>query len=374
MKGFLRGAAGLAVLLLIVGGGVELRARLGSSGDGGPERGRPGLVDLEQRARAWAAEIEAALPGSGATAAEAGAPAAAPHPFTGFAAPGERERLAAAQERLAAPGEPRPRFALLLGGAGAGAWADGAGEALGAALAAGDGRPLEWLRFDDPRFKQPQQLTLLLHLFSQGLRPDLVIDYQGFNEWVLAADNARRGVHPNYPAQAPWLELHTAKPAELQFAQRQRREGLLDFADRVARQRDRVLARSAVGAEWLRRGLEREWLELSGGLPPAYLEAQFATEPEGHLRGPAFPDDAAARVELIAEHWERSVLAAHAAAAARGVLYVALLQPLDLHLAELAPLARDFVERGYRALRPRGARLAAAGVAFVDGDALSSNS
>jgi hypothetical protein len=217
-------------------------------------------------------------------------------------------------------------------------------------------------------------LTLLLHLFGQGLRPDLVIDYQGFNECALGADNARRGVHPTYPAHEPWLALHAESPAEAQFAQRERRERLLAFADRVARQRARFAMGSEMLAELSRRKLEREWIDLSGGMPPAYLEAQLASEPGGHLLGPEFSGDDDALIATIAEHWERSVLAAHVASEVRGVLYVALLQPVDFAGVrledDLSGERRAFCERGYQALRQRGARLAAAGVAFVDGGEL----
>ncbi len=72
-------------------------------------------------------------------------------------------------------------------------------EEIGRAGALG-GKPVTIYNLALPGMKQPQQLMMLVYLFSLGVRPDIVINLDGFNDIVLpVAENASQGLYPFYP-------------------------------------------------------------------------------------------------------------------------------------------------------------------------------
>lgn len=63
-----------------------------------------------------------------------------------------------------------------------------------------NGRPVSIYNLALPGMKQPQQLMMLTYLFSLGVRPDMVINLDGFNDIVLpVAENAPQDLHPFHP-------------------------------------------------------------------------------------------------------------------------------------------------------------------------------
>ena len=229
-------------------------------------------------------------------------------------------------------------------------------------------------------YKQPQLLFLLGYALSLGIRPDAVVELDGFNEAALATENVEVGTHPVFPLEAFWNRVARggSADAELSLRLHEAREA----RDRVRLSAERFLAsgawRSCVlgqGALWRLQGLRRRSGEAQQALSD---ELARAAEREGLPSGPPLPEGDEARLADIVRIWEESSVSMASLCAGRGILYLHVLQP-TLHDTGSKPLTREELEEGglhgawirgvhqvYPRLREAGPRLAARGVAFYD--------
>lgn len=239
-----------------------------------------------------------------------------------------------------------------------------------------EGREPELLVFARPSHKQPQQLHALATLLALGLRPDLVLNLDGFNEVAIGADNARLGLHPVQPAAGQWLPLVTggAEDASLRDAVTVARARLVDAVERALHspRLHSALLGAPVRAEVRRLAQELEDAS-EARVAAAAGEALAGGAPVGPAMGPQVP-----ALELCVALWSESSRSLHDLCAGRGIPYVHVLQP-TLHDEGSKPLTEEEVasgaaasvwvqaaREGYPRLREAGASLRSAGVAFTD--------
>jgi hypothetical protein len=257
----------------------------------------------------------------------------------------------------------------------------------------GDRRLVERLK-QDPRFqgrevlvhddacagyKQPQPLMVLAYLLARGHEPDAVIEIDGFNEAALGWQNAKLGANPAYPFLPNWARATSGLELDDQV--------LEEFHDvRVGQ------TRASAFAEWfLASGLWRSaflghvaWLRLER-LQAAHVEAfrrytaGLKSRPQKlEVKGPKLPVDDERTAEALVRGWEESSVSMQGLCAARGILYLHVLQPA-LPDEGTKPLTAGEIERGvadaawiegvrtlYPRLREAGGRLRARGIAFLD--------
>jgi len=241
------------------------------------------------------------------------------------------------------------------------------------------GRRLELSNYGRTAFKAPQQLGLVGYLLTLGMRPDVVVNLDGFNEVAIAQANADRGAHPLYPSIEQWLVSADALGADvraldlkLELRRLERGlEGLATFGLRHG------VARSCVLGTLLDRrvkAIELEWRAARRRYSDYALEALTATG----VSGPDLGEHAGRALELAVEGWYEASLSLHAQLAARGISYVHVLQPTlydegskrltpeEVAAADAEPSWIRGVREGYPLLRAAGARLVAEGVRFVD--------
>lgn len=227
-------------------------------------------------------------------------------------------------------------------------------------------------------YKQPQQLLALTYLLALGMRVDLVINLDGFNEATLGPEeNLPRGVATFFPRQ--WALRIEDTPDRRRQAMLGEVVLLRERRDRWIRRLDRPLVRWSPTAALLRRLGERR---LEGRI--ALLESAFvagASDATDWRIAPPRPE-ALGRDELVrdvASVWRESSRQMDRLARANGAHYVHFLQPNQyvrgakpMGPHELATaVARDswmkrWVARVYPHLRSSGADLRASGVAFFD--------
>jgi hypothetical protein len=228
-------------------------------------------------------------------------------------------------------------------------------------------------------WKQPQLLIALAYLQSLGVRFDVVILLDGFNEVVVAPfELVPAGVYPFYPGR--WHQ-HVAN---LDVATDMReRIGVIAL---TKRQRD-AWARRVLESPLRRSGFVRLVWALYDRGAEARLEAervaldgQRATEAKDFAAtGPPWRGDDDALLAELVSFWAESSLQMRALAESRGALFFHFLQPNQhvpgskpIDAAEAAVAIRGgeafapYVERGYAALRERGPALRAAGVRWHD--------
>jgi len=229
-------------------------------------------------------------------------------------------------------------------------------------------------------YKQPQQLLALEYALLSGFEFDLVLNIDGFNDLVLAAENRKYGIHPLFPSG-----FHLAPLAEGLRASPDPRSIRLVAEVLTAFERERrVLALiqsppwnysvflNAFGARFSRysqRRIDRLQAELARiaqeGLDPAF-------------RGPPLAVDADP-VTVAVDTWRQGSEMLNAICRDRGIPYVHVLQPnqyvegtkpLSDHEREVAYDADNpwghIARRHYGRLIDTGAALKAHGVPFYD--------
>ena len=240
-----------------------------------------------------------------------------------------------------------------------------------------EGREPEVIVFARPAYKQPQQVHTLATLLSLGLRPDLVLNLDGFNELAIAADNARRGLHPVQPSAEQWLPLVVDADADrslrdrLAVARAQLMEAL-EAAESSPRLYSAVLGPRLLADARLR---AEELAVASKELASASVEA--ARTGAAPL-GPALSSETPV-LEACVDLWRQGTLSLHDLCDGRGIPYVHVLQP-TLHDEGSKPLSDEerasggaaaiWVEsarRGYPLLRAAGDEVRSRGVRFTDG-------
>lgn len=269
----------------------------------------------------------------------------------------------------------------ILGGSVAQQFADEAGEALKAQLAARPeyaGQEVALVRLGLSGYKQPQQLLVVNYLLSIGAEFDILLNIDGYNEIVLpAVENAPNHVFDAYPRS--W-NLRVTEAGNLEAMRSIGRIALLKdlTKDRAATARSfpwrysvtaHLLWRAYYG--YIRRQIFDEYSKLHS---MKYSDWDFAAN------GPPqnFADEQAL-LEHCAAVWMRSSLQLQQVCAANSIRYFHFLQPnqyvpgskiLGSAEKEVAYFAADRgkkpVEKGYPLLVREGARLAEAGVAFFD--------
>jgi hypothetical protein len=233
-------------------------------------------------------------------------------------------------------------------------------------------------------YKQPQQALLLSYFLSLGQPFDLVISIDGFNDVALGHLNDRRGWDVTMPSVMhldPLLNVinaATLTPEKLELLAdiSRRRQSLARLADRINGTR---LASVYVAAEayygWSRaRYQERLVAFQQAPSQPADQSVLHVTPPVRVRRGDDPYVDAA-------RNWAASALLMHDLLAARGVRFIAILQPNQyatmrrfsaaeaaVALSEQSPF-REGATRGYPVLQSVLAetRRARPDVTLIDG-------
>lgn len=133
------------------------------------------------------------------------------HPYTGFVLDPEKEdRLDVNEYGFVGPtppfhgDKPRDEFTVLVfGGSVAHGMVQDAGRELITDISSAPSlsdRTVRLYSLALPGMKQPQQLMALVFMLNLGVRPDVVINLDGFNDIVLPVDeNTLQGVYPFYP-------------------------------------------------------------------------------------------------------------------------------------------------------------------------------
>jgi len=228
--------------------------------------------------------------------------------------------------------------------------------------------------------KQPQQLMTIDWLLSLGARFDIVINLDGFNEVVLAGENALQGTNPFYPRR--WR----SRVSGLQRAEDEKLLGEIRFLEALrtntARGFSESFARFSITANVIQRwaderlderlGELRERLQRSLLLKPLADSYEAAGPPREHA-------DLDARSRDLAAYWKRSATLLAQRAESSGFRYFHFLQPNQwvddskIFSEEESAIARpeSYFHReaaiaGYRELVAAGTEMQAAGVDFTD--------
>jgi len=240
------------------------------------------------------------------------------------------------------------------------------------------GKELAFVRLCLGGYKQPQQLMTLNWFLAQGHHLDLVIEIDGFNDFVLAVvENLRQGVEPAYPRSWRWRVgdvpdvVRRRLIGEVVYLREKRRRLARAFDDRpfaysvtwnlVWKVRDRLAESRAAAAE--RRLAQFE--------PPSgeYVESGPYVEPASEEQA----------IRDLVDLWWRCSRQMHRVCEAYGIRYFHFLQP-NQYLRGSKPIgaaerARAIVERSasfdiigtsYPLAIERGRELAAEGVQFHD--------
>lgn len=276
------------------------------------------------------------------------------------------------------PEDPDSLNLCLLGGSFAEGLYLAARDRLARPLADAVGRPVEVTALTMGGFKQPQQLFALTYAELLGLRCDLVVNVDGFNEVAVPmVENLASGVATIYPRL--WNVIATGA-LDADSAR------LLARLYELQARRERV--RSLFAAPPLR--FSTYCLSLWNALDER-VERQMATTMEAMIRTaassakriaaptpgePTTPREVLTRaIRLWSECSKRIARSCHQ----QGHPYLHVLQP-NQYLAGSKPLSaeeqrtaflatspyRPVVEVGYPMLRTEGQRLAASGIAFLD--------
>jgi hypothetical protein len=228
-------------------------------------------------------------------------------------------------------------------------------------------------------YQQLQQMSLLAYLLDLGHEPDAVIELDGLNEAAQGWINARAGTNPMYPSVPYWANATFGLRPEWDIV-----EALVDLRDAQDRAADfgrwllatplwrgSFLGQLGLGSfEALRRGYTQAHKR--------YLGAIQESRRHNGIRGPRFPPDDEGLVRTILAGWEQASISMQAMCAAKGILYVHVLQP-TLHDQGSKPLTEKEIAGGtvdpnwivgiahlYDPMRAAGKRLAARGVPFCD--------
>ncbi len=244
---------------------------------------------------------------------------------------------------------------------------------------------LLFYNFAIPGFKQPQQLFALIEAFQLGVRMDLVLNLDGFNEVALGGQDCRKGSHPIFPSRyhsLPLLKLFRGrlsfKSMEAFYLFQNEKKRLAEFQfwwkQSVLNKSQIVQIFSGARILYLRKritqfekDLKKELAETAGEveLMPEYTDPQLYSS-EGCN-------------ELIARNWYESSRLMSDVASVYGAQYVHFLQP-NQYVKKSKPLSSEETKSayqletdwaqnarsGYEVLRQKGKDLKKEGVAFFD--------
>lgn len=238
------------------------------------------------------------------------------------------------------------------------------------------------LCFSHEGYKQPQQALVLAYFLSRGQALDLVINLDGFNDVALGALNHDRGYDASMPSVQhldPLISLinQTAltpqKLASLAAIVRDRQR----LVDLSATLDANPIASVHLVLDWYYRRVQGRYTRELGRF--ATLPSNPPANPLVQATPPVAPRDRPALFADIAAMWARSSLLMHELLAARGAVYVHVLQPNQYFstrrfstdeaataLSDASPYKTN-VEEGYPRLVAAGqSELRARGVRFFD--------
>ncbi len=250
-------------------------------------------------------------------------------------------------------------------------------------------------------YKQPQQLFLLQYALLNGFEMDVALNLDGYNEVVLATENAERGVGEVDPSGGHYellvdlsgstVDLQVADLLASVATEYRRERSLLQLVDTWPLHRSAFAALVAelwTGASSARnRELNRRLSELALGEATSLADDRpQAPTDDGDAAGPP-PEDTGSGLgegtaDAIAEAialWSRASEMMHAVAAREGLVYVHALQP-NQYVEGSKPLtARELqiaysaenpwsvsAAEGYPMLREEGRAMRERGVPFYD--------
>ena len=382
------GTSGLRklLLLLLVGLplgllGAEGAMRLASAAKGDAYDSEAARVELrEQRSR-----LLDPLPRPGGDEAEAPGEtkkhSPIVHPFFGTDTLGSLERLGLnLRERSAR--EPGKLRVVVLGGSVAGLFGLSGARHLRESLhelPEFADTTIEFMTYARGGHKQPQQLLRLSHLLALGMRPDVVINLDGFNEVALANKNHSMGMHPTYPSYSHWMKFaRNLGQDEEQHAR--------VVAAEVAKARLVEELEDALASAWLRSAIYAHFAESRiaerrlayEAARDDYLDAlDVESLPPGVL-GPKFEGTSKDAIRESIVLWMECSRQIQVLCDAYDIRYLHVLQPTlhDVGAKPVTPeekkkgriseLWLEGVRVGYPLMRAGGEVLASEGIAFYD--------
>ena len=241
------------------------------------------------------------------------------------------------------------------------------------------GREVRVYGLSVPGYKQPQQLTQLAYLLSQGCHPDMVLNLDGLNELRIGSSNLRAGLEPSFPSRGHWGSLLAAQEIDgtglddlLRIHQAQ--QETLELGKRILERGDCASALTGTLALSRLARSQEQWALAQADLIDSRTERQKSKGSVGYKANPKGRD---AVLEAVA-CWKRSSLAMHQLCEARGIRYVHVLQP-TLHDEGSKAMTEEerrvgidkdglhpAVVRGYPLLREALAELRNRGVEALD--------
>lgn len=228
--------------------------------------------------------------------------------------------------------------------------------------------------------KQPQQLVAIDWLLSLGARFDIVINLDGFNEIILAGENAMQGTNPFYPRR--WrVRVAGVQRAEdmsllgeIRFLESLRKDAARRFSESIAR----LSITANLIQRWTDDRLAARLDRLRARLNRSLLLGPLAQDYEA--TGPSREhEDLAARNHDLASYWKRTTILLSERSRSSGFRYFHFLQPNQwvedskIFGEEERAVARpdDYFHRaaaiaGYVELVAAGIEIRDAGVEFTD--------
>ena len=231
-----------------------------------------------------------------------------------------------------------------------------------------------------PGYKQPQQLMTFSYMLMRGVKIDVIINLDGFNEVALPhSENLPKQVHPSYPRH--WY-FHSQKALDQNSVLQAGRILHKKEQQHNARQmlRKGILSRSAFFST-VAQVLDNRYQTEINRMESDFGNSIATLQKPDKLLGPSFSyESKQEKWNDIIGVWKNSSLQMHKLAQANGISYLHLLQPNQWHKdskpfsqEELALWAdkypagyRTAVEESYSLLIKEGKDLDKLGVPFAD--------
>jgi hypothetical protein len=289
-----------------------------------------------------------------------------PSPFFGWEELEIQERLHAETEYFRSPEAELAYDVLIVGGAGAEAFAEEGFETLAKVLTSlrrFTDRPVRPVVLAREGFKQPQQLNLVGYVLMLGWQPDLVLNVDGLTELVEGAANQDAGAHPFQPAASIFgpMDLSTGSDRETMDLLIEARKEHNDADELMARTRSLKLFRSAILGDRVLERLAGNVAHIDDAI--ARYKEQVATKARVGVTGPEYTAPMVRRLDFIAESWAHTSISLDAICRVRAIDYVHVLEPAS-------ESAGPEVRRGYPLLLEQAETMRERGIRFVDGSRL----
>ncbi|MFH0946337.1 MAG: hypothetical protein V2A76_14155 [Planctomycetota bacterium] len=313
------------------------------------------------------------------------------HPFTGFEIQGSLLQLEAERLRTGSKQDQETYDIAVLGGSVAGRFATLCADRFKEVLLQDPrfaGREIRLVEFARGGFKQPQQAAQFGYIISAGVRPDAVINIDGFNEAALGLNNFEHSVFPLYPSWSHWLFV--TRSGSLSREQTQKLYFVLKVREKISETSE------------LSRLLHLDWSAALGNLALArirryqrhysmgydqYFQSIGGSQEEATddgVRGPRFgrETDIEQALDFVTESWVAASRSIDATCRLYSIPYLHVLQP-TLHDEGAKPITDEERKKsigaeswikgawlGYPKFRAAAPRLLEAGVHFHDSSRL----